>query len=236
MNPENRIRGLFSQYPDVLYGFADISYSPFFPQYRAAIVFAVPYGKQLTGDTYAEQDFEDGIQMARARLEGIVEQLETVLRACGTAYTVPPVAQSNETELLAPFSFKYAATRAGIGWIGRNDVVITRRYGPRVRLSAVLVDAPLTCGTPVTESGCPDDCRLCVEVCPCRALIGTRWDAMRLRAEIIDYHRCNRMRSAFIPKLGRKNACGRCLAVCPFGTGEMDRACGSAERAEQPQK
>lgn len=218
MNPERRIRELFAQYPDVIYGFAELSYSSYFRQYPSAIVFAVPYGKQLTKADYTEQDFEDGIRMARVRLEAIVLQLETLLQACGTGYYVPPVAQSNETELLAPFSFKYAATRAGIGWIGRNDVVITQRYGPRVRLSAVLVEATLSSGDPVTESSCPDDCFLCVEACPCKALYGIRWNASKQRSELIDYHRCNRMRSALIPKLGRKDACGRCLTACPFGT------------------
>jgi len=128
MNPENGINALLAEYPDVLYGFCDISYSPYSQQYRSAIVMAVPYGKQLSSETFTEQDFEDGIQSAKARLESILQRLETVLQACGTAYHIPPVAQSNETELLAPFSFKYAATRAGIGWIGKNDVVITHRY------------------------------------------------------------------------------------------------------------
>jgi len=217
MNPENGINALLAEYPDVLYGFCDISYSPYSPQYRSAIVMAVPYGKQLTSETYTEQDFEDGIQSAKARLESILQRLETVLQACGTAYHIPPVAQSNETELLAPFSFKYAATRAGIGWIGKNDVVITQRYGPRVRLSAVLTDAPLSCGEPITESKCPEGCILCDKACPCKALHGVQWDASRQRSELIDYHRCNRMRSSFIPELGRKHACGRCLAACPFG-------------------
>ena len=218
MNPESRIKELFAEYPDVIYGFSDISYSPYGRQYRSAIVLAVPYGKQLTAETYREQDFEDGIQSAKARLESILQRLETVLQACGTLYNIPPVAQSDETELLAPFSFKYAATRAGIGWIGKNDVVITQRYGPRVRLSAVLIDAPLSFGEPITESKCPEDCVLCVEACPCKALHGVRWDASKQRSELIDYHRCNRMRSSFIPELGRKHACGRCFAACPFGT------------------
>jgi len=219
VNPESRIRELFAEYPDVLYGFCGISYSPYSEQYRSAIVFAVPYGKQLTTETYQEQDFEDGIRAARMRLEAILERLEPLLHACGVAYNIPPVAQSSETELLAPFSFKYAATRAGIGWIGKNDVVITEKYGPRVRLSAVLVDAPLSFGEPITESKCPDGCTLCVELCPCNALHGVKWDASKQRSELIDYQRCNRMRSAFIPKLGRKHACGRCLVACPFGQG-----------------
>ena len=97
-------------------------------------------------------------------------------------------------------------------------MIITRRYGPRVRLSAMLVDAALPCGEPVTESSCPEDCTACVEACPCKALRNVKWDPSRQRGEIIDYHRCNRMRSAVIPKLGRKDACGRCFAACPVGT------------------
>ena len=217
MTISQEIDAVFARCPDVLHGVADISYSPFAQKYVAAIVFAVPYGKQLSLQSYSERDFEDGIQLAKARLEGIIAQLEAVLVRRGVAYHVPPVAQENETELLAPFSFKYAATRAGIGWIGKNDVVITERYGPRVRLSSVLVDAPLIFGRPITKSQCPDDCMKCVEACSCKALRGVRWDTGRQRAEIIDFHRCNRMRSAFIPKLGRKSACGLCLACCPYG-------------------
>ena len=217
---QTEIECLFAGFPDVLCGYADIAYSAFARAYRAAVVFAVPYGKQLTAQTYSEQAFEDGIQSARLRLEAILARLEALLQASGTAYCVPPVAQESEADLLAPFSFKFAATRAGLGWIGKNDVLVTDRYGPRVRLSAVLVDAPLECGRPVNESRCPDDCKKCFEICPCRALRGVQWNAGLHRAELIDYHRCNRMRSALIPKLGRKSACGLCLAVCPFGTDE----------------
>ena len=218
------IRAFFSQYPDVLYGFADIAYSPFAREYPSAVVFAVPYGKQLTPSDYTEPDFEAGIQSAKARLEGILSGLEALLAEHHTDCYIPPVAQKNETELLAPFSFKYAATRAGLGWYGRNDVLITERYGPRARLSAVLVAAPLEYGQPIDESRCPDDCMKCVNACPCKALKGMKWHASLWRSELIDYHRCNRMRSAFIPRMGRKSACGLCLAACPFG--KMDDRSG----------
>lgn len=218
-NVSDAIRALFARYPDVLFGFADVGYSDFADRYRSAIIFSVPYGKQLTLESYTEQDFEDGIQAARARLEGILPQLEALLDANCASHWAPPVAQESEIELRAPFSFKYAATRAGLGWYGKNDVIITERYGPRGRLSAVLTDAPLEYAQPVVESRCPDDCRKCVDICPCKALKGVKWSAGKQRADLIDYHRCNRMRSAFIPRLGRKSACGLCLAACPFGTG-----------------
>ena len=221
VTPSDAIRRLFLQYPDMLVGFADIAYSPYAQQYPSAIVFAVPYGKQLTLENYTEASFEAGIQSAKARLEAILAELEALLDARHIAHYAPPVAQASEAELRAPFSFKYAASRAGLGWYGKNDVIVTERYGPRVRLSAVLADAPLDYGQPIVESRCPDDCVKCVAACPCKALNGVRWSAALRRADLIDYHRCNRMRSAFIPRLGRKSACGLCLAACPFGGGKI---------------
>ncbi len=220
MTLHDRLEALLGAYPEVLHGYADIAYSPYGREYPTALVLAVPYGRQLTPADYTEEAFEEGIRLARVRLEELAARLEELLRQEGTAYFVPPVAQRDETELLAPFSFKYAATRAGLGWIGRNDVVITPRYGPRVRLGAILLDARLPWGQPTEKSRCPEGCSRCVEACPCKALRGVTWDAEKQRAELIDYHRCNRMRSAFIPRLGRKSACGLCLAACPFGTGE----------------
>lgn len=217
------IRAFFSRYPDVLYGFADIAYSPFAREYPSAVVVAVPYGRQLTLSDYTEPNFEAGIQSARARLGDILPGLEALLAEHHTACFIPPVAQQSEADLLAPFSFKYAATRAGLGWYGKNDVLITGRYGPRVRLSAVLVAAPLDYGLPIDESRCPDGCAKCVEACPCGAIRGVKWHVSLRREALVDYHRCNRMRSAFIPRLGRKSACGLCLAACPLGGGGEER-------------
>ena len=64
-------------------------------------------------------------------------------------YDIPPVAQSNEADLEAPFSFKFAAVNAGLGWIGKNDVVITEKYGPRVRLSAILINEQFEYGNKI---------------------------------------------------------------------------------------
>lgn len=214
---ETEIRDVFTEHPEIIYGFTDISYSDYADSYVSALVLAVPYGEQLSPDTYTEEKFEQGIQSARGVLENVVDRIESVLKRNGTKYWVPPVAQENETELRALFSFKTAAARAGIGWFGKNDVIITERYGPRVRLSAILIDEVFGYGKPYTKSRCPDNCTKCIDICPCKALKNRQWTEGTDRSEIIDYQRCNRMRSAFIPKLGRKNACGLCLTVCPFG-------------------
>ncbi len=214
---QDDIRDIFRRRPEVIYSAADVPPGPYHGLYASSLVFAVPYTVQLSEKNYTEEGFEHGIRGARDIIDLIVEELRGVLEKSGVKYLVPPVAQSDEKELLAPFSFKSAAARAGIGWFGKNDVIITERYGPRVRLSAVLIDAPLDYGTPYTEGRCPEDCNKCRDICPCGALKGRQWTLHAERSDMIDYQKCNRMRSAFIKKLGRKNACGLCLAVCPIG-------------------
>lgn len=214
-----KIQQIFAKVPEVKYGYTDISYSSFSEEYKSALVFAVPYEEQLNLDSYTEERFENSILNARNKLEIILKDIEIVLKEECIKYYIPPVAQQNEEDLLAVFSFKYAAVNAGLGWIGKNDVLITEKYGPRVRLSAVLVDYPFETGRKITESRC-GSCNRCVDICPHKALKGLNWDINALRNNLIDYHLCNQKRSAYIEKHGRKNACGLCMVVCPFGMGE----------------
>lgn len=217
MNIEKALHQVFETVPYVLYGYSGIDYSRFYPEYRSALVFAVPYGKQLTLETYTEEEFEQGIREAKSRIEKLLERIEIVLKKNNIKYYVPPIAQESEETLIAPFSFKFAAVNSGIGWIGRNDVVITQKYGPRIRLSAVLIDMEFEYAEKITRSYCPDECDLCVKICPYGALTGIKWDPDKLRSDIIDYHLCNEKRSLFIKKSGRKSSCGLCMAVCPYG-------------------
>ena len=214
---EEIIQQLFSKYPSSIYGFTSIPYSLYASQYKSALVFAVPYGEQLTIKNYTEERFERGIQDAKRVVDEILVQIEEILNEQKVKYYIPPVAQSSEEELVAPFSFKYAAVNAGLGWIGKNDVVITEKYGPRVRLSAILIDSQFGYGQRIIKSNCPDSCIKCVQICPYNALHDVKWDIDTLRNDIIDYQLCNQKRSLYIEKHGRKNACGLCMAACPIG-------------------
>ncbi|MFC1564946.1 reductive dehalogenase [candidate division KSB1 bacterium] len=64
------------------------------------------------------------------------------------------------------------AIDAGLGEIGRNGILVTPKYGPRVRLAKVITDMPLIPDRPikfgVTEF-C-EDCMLCAEQCPSRSI------------------------------------------------------------------
>ena len=73
---EKNIRNIFLKYPEVIYGFTDIAYSEYANTYKSALVFAVPYGEQLTIETYSEEKFEKGIQDAKKKLEEILAKLQ----------------------------------------------------------------------------------------------------------------------------------------------------------------
>lgn len=213
----DKLSQVFLAYPQVVYGVCTIEYSEFSAQYRRAWVFAVPHEEILSLKAYKEETLNRYIRQARNTIYLILTQLEQVLRQADVHYFIPPVAQSSEETLLAPFSFKYAAAAAGLGWVGKNDLIITEQYGPRVRLSAVLIDAELPVSIPETRSRCPEHCASCVTACPYHALSGKRWDIHIKRAEIIDYHLCNEKRSLYLKKHGRKNECGLCMVACPYG-------------------
>ena len=69
-------------------------------------------------------------------------------------------------------SLAHAAYLAGLGVIGRNALVINRKFGNMIELGAILVDLELDADPPATYVCCPPHCNLCLEVCPAGALDG----------------------------------------------------------------
>lgn len=76
----SKIRQIFSEVPEVIYGYTDISYSSFSEEYKRALVFAVPYEEQLTLSNYTEEQFEESILKARGKVEVILEDIENILK------------------------------------------------------------------------------------------------------------------------------------------------------------
>jgi len=88
------------------------------------------------------------------------------------------------------FSHKMAATRAGLGWIGKTALFISEKYGPRARLATVLTDFPVSvCANPIEESKCTD-CDLCVRICPAQAANGPAWNINIDRNDFFDPFAC----------------------------------------------
>lgn len=67
-------------------------------------------------------------------------------------------------------SLKHAAELAGLGKFGKNQLLLNDRYGPRLRLSALLTRAELEPDPPGEEPLCPESCSICLEVCSPKAI------------------------------------------------------------------
>lgn len=77
----------------------------------------------------------------------------------------PATGEEDKVHLTTKLPHKTVATRAGLGWIGKSNLLVTRQYGPAVRLVTVLTDAPLEPGEAVNESLC-SHCTRCIDACP----------------------------------------------------------------------
>ena len=132
------------------------------------------------------------------------------------AKALPASDRTDPQNVKGDFPHKTAATRAGLGWIGRHCQLITRRFGPWVRLGTVFTDLELLCGPPLERSFC-GRCTICVKACPAGALKGTAWSAGVPREEILDVGACDQWKKERYFQFHRGHNCGICLAVCPFG-------------------
>jgi epoxyqueuosine reductase len=120
--------------------------------------------------------------------------------------------------LSVAFQHKTAATRAGLGWVGKSGLLVTRQFGPRIRLATVLTDMPLPVGEPVAAGEC-DRCKACARACPASAIEGREWQAGVEREALVDARACwETSRRLLRERVGVDNAvCGVCLSVCPVG-------------------
>jgi epoxyqueuosine reductase len=66
-------------------------------------------------------------------------------------------------------SLRHAAVAAGLGVLGRHNLVINPLFVSRIVFTALLTGLPLSSDPPVTAELC-DQCGLCVEACPAQAL------------------------------------------------------------------
>jgi len=119
-------------------------------------------------------------------------------------------------------SHKMIATRAGLGWIGKTDLFISKAFGPRLRLVSILIDKPVKNTVhPINISRC-GKCEVCVKSCPAQAANGILWDINTDRDIFFDAYKCKNKCADLARILLKKNTriCGICVSVCPLGRQE----------------
>ncbi|MBM3245931.1 MAG: epoxyqueuosine reductase [Candidatus Omnitrophica bacterium] len=94
---------------------------------------------------------------------------------------------------------------AGLGWIGRNNLLVNKRLGAQLRLVTILTDMPLEPDKPVKE-GCKE-CLVCVTICPAQAIKKGPSD--------FDYLKCfQKLKDFQKQRLVDQYICGMCVKVC----------------------
>ena len=103
---------------------------------------------------------------------------------------------------------KDAAALAGIGPIGKNNLIITSEFGSQVRLRAIATTAPLKNGEPITESHYCKECNLCINSCPAGAINEQGYSKSR----------CLLFNLSNLKKLSKYTSiwCNVCIEVCPI--------------------
>jgi epoxyqueuosine reductase len=141
----------------------------------------------------------------------IVMQLAAYIRNLG----YQAIASMNDTALVVPYAIK-----AGLGEYGRNQMVLTPQFGPRVRFSKIFTDMPLYVDV-VREIGLTKychNCTICAEACPPKALpkgepkVGS--DSPSTLKGVKKWSANCEACFGYWAKL--KTDCAICMRVCPF--------------------
>ncbi len=150
-----------------------------------------------------------------AYIDSVALRLVLFLQEKGYRAAAVPASQSVEG-LQGIFSHKMAAVHAGLGYIGKSCLFISKCFGPRVRLGTVFTDAPLQTVRLPQKSEC-GTCDLCAKACGAMAIRNVNFAEGMQREDIFDAKACSDYMKEKFQSIGRGAVCGVCMKVCPKG-------------------
>ena len=221
---KKQIYNIANRYGVDILGFGNIEQFvlPQYNELKTAISFAVRLSDSIM-DHVVDKPTHEYFHIYRSAnrlIDDLAFQIVLLLQKNG--HKAIPIAASQsintggENSYRGLFSHRLAATRAGIGWIGKSNSIITFEYGPRVRLGTVLTNLEVEYDQPIEKSFC-GDCNLCIERCPALALSGAEWFPGIPREEIVDVRACSNHMKDNYEAIGRGSVCGLCISHCPVG-------------------
>jgi epoxyqueuosine reductase len=148
---------------------------------------------------------EDYHRTLRQALRQGIGRMRELLPGCSTRVCVDS----------APLLERALAARAGLGWIGRNTMLLDERHGPWMLLGEVLTDVAFPPDEPAVDR-C-GTCTACLTACPTQALDDQRTlDARRCLSYWTIEHR-GELPDEWAAAAGhRVFGCDDCLTACPF--------------------
>jgi len=111
-------------------------------------------------------------------------------------------------------SLKHSAVLAGLGYIGKNSLLITPEYGNMVWLNGILVNIELDVDK-IIDDKCPEKCNLCFEICPSNAIEQGNLE--------IDQQKCWNYAFEGNDFYFTKINCHKCRTICPKCLGSKNK-------------
>ena len=203
-----------------LVGFSSLgeNRSPEHPEYGYAVTIVRKLSRAVikTINGAPTMEYFQHYRATNARLDSIALDAVSFIENAG--YLALPVAASQSTpdkkdEYRGIFPHKTGAVLSGLGFIGKNGLLITE-YGSAVRLASVLTDMPLSAQKEIKPCLC-GDCQICKNACPAGAITGELYVNGAERSTIFDAKKCSEHMKTY-KNIGRGAVCGICISVCPY--------------------
>ena len=183
-------------------------------------------------------------QVAYDRLQNAAAAVGRFLEGKGFAGYFPPASMPTDafkhkstTYFAAEWSHRQAAIAARMGVKGRNNLLITPQFGPRVRLGSMLTTAEIEPTKYKLPKDLCNDCMKCVEICPVNALSDDPNRIPRLNQPLCKNHyarpymdrntwqtvknmftvECFAVNGVQVLMEGYHFSCAECQRVCPRG-------------------
>ncbi len=155
-------------------------------------------------------------KLIRKRLAQISHKIKTRYDELADTYQWPNEVQQRPFVDSAPVLEKALAEKAGLGWIGKNTLVLNQEAGSWFFLCEIITNIPLPVNPIKAKNKC-GDCNACLSVCPTDAFVAPyKLDARRcisyLTIELKDS-----IPEVFREPIGnRVFGCDDCQAICPW--------------------
>jgi epoxyqueuosine reductase QueG len=199
-----------------LFGVADISKVrdefKLSPKIAQNLNSAICLGVMLSGAVLSEIDivptklYFHHYKIVNSFLDHIALRLSNIIqKKCFLALAVPATQIIDWEKNVGHLSHRRLGVLAGLGWIGRNNLLVNEKLGSQFRLVSVLTNIPLKIDEP-SNRDC-GECRLCVQVCPSGAVGDNPAD--------FDHVKCfEKLKSFQKQRQAEQFVCGICVNVC----------------------
>ena len=178
---------------------------------RSVVVCAVSYKSEISGGYGSSDECKIASYACnRDYHKTLKKMLKTMLRELQKTY---PSLEGRAFVDSAPILEKQYAVEAGLGWIGRQSLLVTPEYGTYGVLGEVVLNAEVDAlDKPLAGAGC-GECRRCMDACPTGAIV----KPMTINtSRCISCHTIEAEPSAKINLNGWIFGCDECQNCCPY--------------------